>query len=104
MAFREYAENFGLDMEAYDEAVADPATEARVMLDKHDGEGLGVQGTPTFFLDGELNQPATEAHGTIPAPAALSRFLADWAWVIVVLLWVATAASVLFRFLPVFLG
>lgn len=58
--FRSYAEDLGLDMEAYDQAVADPATEERVLLDKNDGEGLGVQGTPTFFLDGELIQPATE--------------------------------------------
>lgn len=43
-------------------------------------------------------------HGIIPAPAALSRFLTEWAWAIVVLLWVATAASVFFRFLPVFTG
>ncbi|MHA7141625.1 DsbA family protein [Arthrobacter sp. Sr33] len=58
--FRGYAEDLGLDMEAYDEAITDPATEARVLLDKNDGEGLGVQGTPTFFLDGQLIQPATE--------------------------------------------
>jgi uncharacterized membrane protein len=42
--------------------------------------------------------------GVLPAPAGLTRFLSDWAWPIVVLLWVATAASVLFRFLPVFTG
>lgn len=59
--FRGYAEDLGLDMEAYDRSAADPTTKTRVMLDKYDGEGLGVQGTPTFFLDGELIQPATEA-------------------------------------------
>lgn len=58
--FRGYAEDLGLDMEAYDQALADPATEARVLLDKNDGEGLGVQGTPTFFLDSEIIQPSTE--------------------------------------------
>ncbi|WP_370647256.1 vitamin K epoxide reductase family protein [Arthrobacter sp. zg-Y1116] len=42
--------------------------------------------------------------GTIPAPAGLVRFLTDWAWPIVVLLWVATAASIFFRFLNSFLG
>lgn len=40
--------------------------------------------------------------GTIPAPVALIRLVADWAWAIVVLLWVATAASVFIRFLPAF--
>ncbi|GAB3531881.1 hypothetical protein GCM10027403_03060 [Arthrobacter tecti] len=58
--FRGYAESLGLDMDAYDSAVADPATQARVMLDKMDGTGLGVSGTPTFFLDGELIEPATQ--------------------------------------------
>ena len=44
-------------MDAYDTAVADPATQARVEQDQQDGISLGVQGTPTFFLDGELIQP-----------------------------------------------
>ena len=52
--FRGYAEELGLDMAAFDKAVADPATKARVELDKADGKALGVTGTPTFFLDGEL--------------------------------------------------
>lgn len=51
--FRGYAEDLGLDMEAYDAAVADPATQARIEQDVADGQALGVQGTPTFFLDGE---------------------------------------------------
>jgi len=52
--FRGYAEELGLDMAAYDKAVADPATRARVEADVADGIALGVQGTPTFFLDGEM--------------------------------------------------
>ncbi len=51
--FRSFAEDLGLDLAAYDDAVADPATEERVRLDMEDGQALGVQGTPTFFLDGE---------------------------------------------------
>ena len=51
--FRSFAEEIGLDMDAYDEAVADPATQARVDSDVQDGIELGVQGTPTFFLNGE---------------------------------------------------
>lgn len=43
-------------------------------------------------------------HGIIPAPRKLARILTEWAWTIVVLIWVATAASVFFRFLPVFTG
>lgn len=51
--FRTFAEDLGLDMAAFDAAVADPATEARVQQDLDDGRALGVQGTPTFYLDGE---------------------------------------------------
>lgn len=42
--------------------------------------------------------------GILPAPHGLVRFLTEWVWAIIVLLWVATAASVFFRFLPVFTG
>ncbi|WP_035777550.1 vitamin K epoxide reductase family protein [Arthrobacter sp. 35/47] len=42
-------------------------------------------------------------HGIIKAPPAVVQFVADWAWTIVALIWVATAASVFFRFLPVFI-
>jgi len=58
--FRGYAQELGLDMAAYDAAVADPATEARVRSDFDDGIALDVSGTPTFFLDGEKIQPQTE--------------------------------------------
>jgi protein-disulfide isomerase len=51
--FRGFAEDLGLDMAAYDAAVADPATLERVLSDRDDGLALGVQGTPTFFLDGQ---------------------------------------------------
>ena len=52
--FRGFAEELGLDMAAYDAAVADPSTTARVNLDFEEGRALGVSSTPTFFLDGEL--------------------------------------------------
>jgi protein-disulfide isomerase len=57
--FRGYAEDLGLDMAAYDAAAADPATTARVEADKNDGIGLGVTGTPMFFLDGAEISPST---------------------------------------------
>lgn len=52
--FRAMAEDLGLDMGAYDAAIADPATAARVQTDKSDGERLGVTRTPSFFVDGRL--------------------------------------------------
>ena len=57
--FRGYAEELGLDMDAYDAAIADPATMERVNADKADGLALEVEGTPTFFLEGRKIQPAT---------------------------------------------
>lgn len=51
--FRTFAEDLGLDLGAYDAAVAAPATRERVEADFNDGQYLGVSGTPSFFLDGE---------------------------------------------------
>lgn len=51
--FRAFAEDLGLDMAAYDAAIADPATAQRVRADKADGEKLQVDSTPSFFVDGE---------------------------------------------------
>lgn len=44
------------------------------------------------------------AQGVIPASPGLVKFLSEWTWVIVALLWVATAASIFFRFINSFLG
>ncbi|MGV3714313.1 DsbA family protein [Pseudolysinimonas sp.] len=49
--FRQYAEELGLDLTQYDADVADPEVLARVQSDFEDGVGLGVESTPTFFLD-----------------------------------------------------
>jgi protein-disulfide isomerase len=51
--FREFAAEIGLDLAAYDAAVADPATLERVQFDFDAGRNLGVQGTPTLFINGE---------------------------------------------------
>ncbi|OJX65542.1 MAG: disulfide bond formation protein DsbA [Micrococcales bacterium 73-13] len=51
--FRGFAQELGLDMAKYDAAVADPATKTRVEFDFNEGRSLGVNSTPTFFLDGE---------------------------------------------------
>jgi protein-disulfide isomerase len=52
--FRSFAADLELDMAAFDEAVADPATLERVVADRAEGTALGVTGTPTFFVDGEM--------------------------------------------------
>ncbi|NGO09049.1 thioredoxin domain-containing protein [Streptomyces sp. HC44] len=51
--FRGYAKQLGLDLNEFDADLKDPKVAARVQADQRDGLGLGVQGTPTFFLDGE---------------------------------------------------
>ncbi|MFF5757482.1 DsbA family protein [Streptomyces longwoodensis] len=50
--FRDYARQLGLDMNRFDADLADPKVAGRVQDDQSDGLGLGVQGTPTFFVDG----------------------------------------------------
>ncbi|MFF8835155.1 DsbA family protein [Streptomyces sp. NPDC015130] len=55
--FREFARQLGLDMKRYDTDVASSRTAERVALDQRDGVALGVQGTPTFFVDGEKASP-----------------------------------------------
>jgi protein-disulfide isomerase len=55
--FRQFAADLGLDMTAYDRAVADPATLERVRSDQQDGHAAGVTGTPTFFLNGRQLEP-----------------------------------------------
>lgn len=57
--FRGFAEDLGLDMADYDAAVADPATLERVLQDREDGLALGVEGTPTFFLNDEKVEAQT---------------------------------------------
>ena len=52
-AFRGFAEDLGLDMAAYDAAIADPATGDRIEADYEAGVALGVESTPTIFIDGQ---------------------------------------------------
>ncbi|MEV6589670.1 DsbA family protein [Streptomyces acidicola] len=64
--FRGYAKELGLDMNQFDADLADPEVAGRVQDDQRDGLGLGVQGTPTFFVDGT----------GIPTPASYQVFKA----------------------------
>ncbi|MEY4509043.1 MAG: hypothetical protein RLZZ450_1165 [Pseudomonadota bacterium] len=49
---RELAKSAGLDMTKFDADLASPATQERVERDKKDGAAVGVQGTPTLFING----------------------------------------------------
>ena len=70
--FRSYALLMGLDMNAYDAAVKDPKTSARVEKDRQDGLALGVQGTPTFFLNGKQLMPGSDQQFRAEIDAALA--------------------------------
>ncbi|AQA20547.1 DSBA-like thioredoxin domain protein [Rhodococcus sp. MTM3W5.2] len=69
--FRGFAVDLGLDMAAFDAAYSDPATAERIAADVADGEALGVQGTPTFFLDGQRLNPTALQDLTDALDAAL---------------------------------
>lgn len=75
--FRDYAEELGLDLEQYDADIVDPAVIDRVRSDFSDGRALGVDSTPTFFVNGEkvelrsfddLRVAILEARRTATAP------------------------------------
>src|SRR3546814_3342135 len=55
--FRGFAEQLGLDMDQYDADYSSEAVAERVQRDVDDGTALGVEGTPTFFLNGERFEP-----------------------------------------------
>ncbi|MDQ6524918.1 thioredoxin domain-containing protein [Nocardioides sp. LHD-245] len=59
--FRGFAAELGLDLARYDADYASDDVAARVQRDVTDGVSLGVRGTPTFFLDGELLRPTSAA-------------------------------------------
>ncbi|MEV0393706.1 DsbA family protein [Polymorphospora rubra] len=51
--FEGYAEELGLDVTRFRADVASAEVADRIEADAADGQALGVQGTPTFFIDGE---------------------------------------------------
>lgn len=51
--FEAYAKQIGLDMDKYKNDVNNNELKERINRDKNSGITLGVQGTPTFFINGE---------------------------------------------------
>lgn len=59
--FESFAAELGLDMEQFRIDVASPEVRARVQRDMDSGRALGVNSTPSFFLNGErLENPQSE--------------------------------------------
>jgi len=52
--FAELAQDIGLDMDAFNACVADPAIVDQVNQNLAEGVAAGVQGTPAFFINGEF--------------------------------------------------
>jgi protein-disulfide isomerase len=71
--FRGFAKDLGLDMTAWDAAYNDPATLNRINKDVADGQALGVQGTPTFFLNGKKLEPSSYDDFKAAIDAALAE-------------------------------
>jgi len=52
-AFLGFAQQLGLDMAKFESGLDDAALRERVLNERSEGSKLGVQGTPTFFINGE---------------------------------------------------
>ena len=70
--FLSFAEDLDLDLVKFNSDYQDPATARRIARDVEDGKALGVQGTPTFFVDGERLEPRTYEDLTEALDAALA--------------------------------
>lgn len=55
-----YAKRVGLDMEKFQAATKDPASMRYIEKDKLEGMRLGVEGTPTFFINGKEYKSVNE--------------------------------------------
>ena len=69
----QFAEAVGLDMQKYARALADQRSLARIEQDVEGGERSGVQGTPTFFINGVLYRGSWEQDALLAALQAASR-------------------------------
>ncbi len=83
-SFLEYARNLGLDTDSFQVCMKQQRNWSRIVADKCDGIRLGVEGTPTFFVNGRRlpDIPAYDdlkrlvdsiAAATTAKPAAPSR-------------------------------
>ncbi len=65
---KQYAAEIGLNITKFSTCLDSGAMSSRVQKDLDDGKGLGVKGTPTFFINGEMlsgNQPFSAFHEII---------------------------------------
>lgn len=65
---REIAKKIGLDMAKFDAAIASESVRERVEADKREGTKVGIQGTPTFYINGRVYNGS---------PQSLSKYLKE---------------------------
>ena len=54
--FRDFARTIGLDIDKYDACVGGQRYAGRIQASVQEGEALGVRGTPSFFVGGQMFQ------------------------------------------------
>lgn len=59
--FSGYASSLQLDMDKYNQALSSKETTAKIKFDMELGKSVGVQATPTFFLNGEKLDETTSS-------------------------------------------
>jgi len=69
----QFAEAVGLDVQRYARDMTGKATLVRIEEDVESGERSGVQGTPTFFINGILYRGSWEHDALLAALQAASR-------------------------------
>lgn len=52
--FRDFAQTIGLNLQRYDACMTSGRYASRIEFSRQDGDKLGVNGTPTFFINGKL--------------------------------------------------
>ncbi len=55
--FEKYATQIGLSLNAYKASLKDPSLKGKIVADKTEGDNIGIDQTPTFFLNGKLIRP-----------------------------------------------
>lgn len=71
--FEGYAERIGLDMNQYKKDYDSVDVKARIQRDREEGDSLGVNATPTFFINGKaiVNPQGYDAFKALVQTAAL---------------------------------
>lgn len=67
--FEGYAKELGLDVGKFKKAVADKSHKDKIDRDTADGKSLGVNSTPTFFLNGERMNSFSDIEAIVKSEA-----------------------------------